>query len=180
MGQDSKPKTNRKQLIGVVIAGFVTIFVFCGAFFISITNSASSSGTRPPRPTKTSVPTATASPTWEEWREQSEQIPYKTLFRYAEDNVGGIFHFRGRVIQVREQGAGDAIMRIGVVQNGDSLWSSDVVYVRYRNMTTRILEDDIVAFVGEMKGLKTYNTVIGSVTVPELEVLSLIIESESQ
>ena len=71
-------------------------------------------------------------------------------------------------------------MRVGVVQNGDSLWSSDVVYVRYRNMTTRILEDDIVAFVGEMKGLKTYNTVIGSVTVPELEVLSLIIESESQ
>ena len=38
-----------------------------------------------------------------------------------------------------------------------------------------------LAFVGEMKGLKTYKTIMGaSVTIPELEVLSLIIESESK
>jgi hypothetical protein len=72
-------------------------------------------------------------------------------------------------------------MRISVNQDTFGLWSADVVYVRYRNMTTRILEDDIVAFVGEMKGLKTYKTIVGaSVTIPELEVLSLIIESESK
>ena len=89
--------------------------------------------------------------------------------------------FRGKVIQVREQGEGDAIMRIGVTQDSIGLWSADVVYVRYRNMTTRVLEDDIVAFVGEMKGLKTYKTIMGgSVTIPEFEVFSLIIESESQ
>ena len=181
MEQESKPKTNRKQLFGVIVAGFVTLFVFCGAFFFSLSESSTGSSSRTSRPTKTPLPTATATPTWEEWKEHAEEIPYKTLYRYAEDNVGKLVFFRGKVIEVREQGDRDAIMRIGVTQDSIGLWSADVVYVRYRNMTTRILEDDIVAFVGKMKGLKTYKSIMGgSVTIPELEVLSLIIESESQ
>ena len=165
----------------MIVAGLVTLFVFCGAFFFSLPGTSTGSSPRTSRPTKTPLPTATATPTWEEWKEQAEEIPYKTLYRYAEDNVGKLVFFRGKVIQVREQGEGDAIMRIGVTQDSIGLWSADVVYVRYRNMTTRVLEDDIVAFVGEMKGLKTYKTIMGgSVTIPEFEVFSLIIESESQ
>ena len=46
----------------------------------------------------------------------------------------------------------------------------DTVYVEYISLDDsmpRVLEDDIVTFYGEYKGLKTYTTIFGgSVTIP--------------
>ena len=49
-------------------------------------------------------------------------------------------------------------------------------------MTTPLsayFEDDVIAFVGRMNGTITYESVLGGdITIPDITVLSLIIETE--
>ena len=52
-------------------------------------------------------------------------------------------------------------------------------FLRYDDAPVRILDDDIIAFVGRMNGTLTYESVMGgNITIPDITVLHLIIESE--
>ena len=105
------------------------------------------------------------------------RFPTETLFRYAEQNEGKRVFYRGEVVQVIED-QGDFQLRVNVTPGDYGFWS-DTVFLRDADAPVRILEYDIIAFVGRMNGTFTYETVMGGkVTIPDITVVSLIIESE--
>ena len=95
----------------------------------------------------------------------------------AEDHKGKQVYYRGQVLQVIEKRE-DFQLRVNVTLGEYGRWS-DTVFVRYYDAPVRILEDDIIAFVGRMNGTVTYKSVMGgNVTTPDITALPLIIESE--
>ena len=129
------------------------------------------------RPTSTATPTPGPTPTWDEWKKSAEEIPYEELFRYAEDHEGKRVYYRGKVVQVLES-RGDFQLRVNVTSGEYGLWD-DTVFVRYDDPPVRILEEDIIEFVGRMNGTVTYESVLGGeITIPDITVLSLKIETE--
>ena len=59
------------------------------------------------------------------------------------------------------------VLRVNVTNNG--YYYTDTIYVTYfaDEDDARLLEDDVVVMYGELKGEKTYETVMGSsVTIP--------------
>ena len=104
-------------------------------------------------------------------------MPYKTLFRYAEDNTGKLVYYEAKVAQVIE-GRGGFQMRVNITPVGLGLWD-DTVFLHYADPPVRVLEGDLIEFVGRMRGTITYESFMGAnITVPELTVLSLTINSE--
>ena len=73
---------------------------------------------------------------------------------------------------------GDFQLRVNVTSDEYGLWS-DTVFLRYDDAPVRILENDIIEFVGRMEGTITYESVMGGdVIIPDITVLVLIIESD--
>lgn len=93
---------------------------------------------------------------------------YEDVARDPDYYIGCMAAFRGEVIQVVE--SGDSVMiRMDVTYTG--YYWQDTVYVEYtrKEGESRILEGDIIVVYGEMNGLKTYVTVLGSqVSIPYL------------
>lgn len=92
-----------------------------------------------------------------------ESFDYKAIARNPDNYKGVQCVFTGKVIQVKESGK-KVIFRINVTKDKLGLWD-DTVYVEYTRTSDtekRVLEDDIVKFYGELNGLKTYTTVLGS------------------
>lgn len=101
-----------------------------------------------------------------------KSVSYDSLARDPEKYKGKLVKFYGRVVQVQES---DSILyysvyRINVGNDGYGYYD-DTVYVTYDSSksSSRILEDDMVTFYGEYKGLTTYETVMGaSITIPHV------------
>ena len=98
---------------------------------------------------------------------------YQEIARNPEKYEGKYMKFTGKVIQVQEAESFlyYSVYRISVTNKGYGYYD-DTVYVSCDNYGEgdRILEDDIVTFYGECKGVKTYETVMGaSVTIPWVE-----------
>ena len=146
------------------------MFLF-GAVFVIIVTDRSETPPLQPRPT----PTPTAM--WAELRAAAQTIPYRNLFRYADDHAGKLVYYRGEVVQVIED-RDDFQLRVHVTLDDYGRWS-DIVFVRWNNAPVRILEDDIIEFVGRVNGTVTYKSVLGgNVVIPDVTALDLIIESE--
>ena len=98
----------------------------------------------------------------------AKTITYDDLFRNNEQHIGNRVKFRGKIVQVLE-GLGDRFeMRVNVTWTG-FLWE-DTVYVHYRG--PRLLEDDLIDFVGSVDGLVTYESIFGAqITIPEITIL---------
>ena len=102
---------------------------------------------------------------------------YKTLFRYAEDNTGKLVYYEAKVAQVIES-RGGLQLRVNVTPGGLGLWT-DTVFLRYADPPVRVLEGDLIEFIGRMNGTITYESVMGAdITIPDITVLSLTINSE--
>lgn len=158
-----------RTLTIVIIVLAAIPFILFGMF------SAGENGRSRPSPTVTPTPGPT--PTWAQWKESAEEIPYDDLFRYSEDHEGKRVYYQGSVIQVMER-QGHARLRVNVTPAGFGLYS-DTVYLRYADPPVRVLEGDLIEFVGRMNGTYTYESVMGAdITIPDLTVLSLIINSE--
>ena len=114
-------------------------------------------------------------------REGVDQIDWETLFRYNEEHVGKSVAFKGKVLQVLQGDdatEGDVALRVAVTRSSYGSWD-DAVMLLYRSPPIRILEDDIVEFVAEVKGLYTYEALFGNdITVPLLEVVQLRLVEE--
>ncbi len=159
-----------QTLGGLVVIGVIVFFALRGGrtllnrYFPSVF----------PPPVVTPAPTPTLKQ-WQTLQASSHQIPYATLFRYAEQHEGKQVYYRGKVIQVIEQN-GNYQLRVNVTSDNNGWWS-DTVLLRYWGAPVRILEDDIVAFVGTMNGTVTYESVLGGeITIPYISVVALKIE----
>lgn len=155
------------KLVGLIALVFVGMRVLASLYSSSPGASSSSPPTRTPGPT----------PTWEQWQEKAVEIPYDDLFRYAEKHEGKLVFYRGKVIQVIEE-QGDFQLRVNVTKS-DYGWD-DTLFLRHDDAPVRILEDDVIAFVGHMNGTVSYKTVMGNkVTIPDITARSLIVKDEN-
>ncbi len=98
-----------------------------------------------------------------------DNLTYDELFRNNEEYVGKLVLYKGEVVQVLGS-SGDWAFRIAVTEEGEYYtYYTDVVYVDY-DRTERFLERDIVEFIGEIKGLTSYKSIMGApVEIPRIE-----------
>lgn len=96
---------------------------------------------------------------------------YEELFRNNSQYAGKIVHYVGKVVQTQEDSSNSYTMRANVTEKEYGLWEDDV-FLNYQG--NRVLEDEIVEFWGEVKGVRKYTTVLGaSRSIPEITVLRL-------
>jgi hypothetical protein len=96
-------------------------------------------------------------------------LSYDDLFRNNETHVGKSVGFVGQVLQVIDGGEGKYQLRVNVTNSG-FFWT-DTVFVRYSG--SRLLENDIIEFVGVVRGLLTYDAILGNkVTIPDVEAVN--------
>ena len=120
-----------------------------------------------PGPTWTPEPTPMA--TFEEQKAASALLSYDDLFRNNEEHIGKMVWYTGKVIQVIEGDGDEYQLRVNVTE-GEIFWD-DTVYLQYSG--PRLLEDDIIEFVGRVNGLITYEAVMGNeVTIPAIRVIA--------
>ena len=141
------------------------------ALLILVSVLACSNGTASPPQASTQKPAPTPTPTasFEQLKEVSEQISYDDLFRNNENHVGKQVWFKGKIIQVIEDGKDEYQLRANVTPDG-TFWD-DTVFLSYEG--PRLLEDDLIEFIGKVEGLVTYEAVLGQeITIPALSVLT--------
>lgn len=92
---------------------------------------------------------------------------FDQVARNPDDYDGKMAQFRGKVIQVMQDG--DLYnYRLNVTQGSYGLWS-DTIMVSYETSGNepRILEDDIITVYGKMGGMYSYTSVMGAtITLP--------------
>ena len=110
---------------------------------------------------------------FDELKASADIIEYREWFRNNEQYESEMLYFKGIVIQVM-QDRGDKYNLLILLDEG---FSNDTLYLSdYRGQ--RLLEDDVVEFVGESTGLITYESVGGkTITIPEMKTISLRIVS---
>jgi hypothetical protein len=90
-------------------------------------------------------------------------VSYDALARFPEHYLNSPITGKGKVIQAIDDGD-DVVMRINVTADESRRIFTDTVYVEYRrdSQSRRIVEEDIVEFVGEFRGIKSYRSVMGA------------------
>ena len=88
---------------------------------------------------------------------------YSELARNSNTYSSKNITFKAKVIQVVERSNGNNVYRVTVDSD-----SNCIFYVEYKlpNGASRILEKDIITLKGEYYGIYTYESLLGSVSVP--------------
>lgn len=110
---------------------------------------------------------STVSP--ETYKAQCQDIAYDELARNPDSYKGQYLKFRGKIIQVMDDGSA-VTYRINVTCGEYDIWDDTVlVGYSYKEGDSRFLEDDIVSFYGMSAGLYTYKSTLGgNITIPSV------------
>ena len=101
-------------------------------------------------------------------KELATEISYDDLFRNNEKYVGAVVYYLGQVIQVLTGEQDNFQLRVNVTR-GEYSWD-DPVFLSYSG--PRLLDGDILEFVGEVNGLVNYEAIFGNqVTIPVMTVI---------
>ena len=139
-------------------------------------NSDTVISTPAPQPTATPIPTPSPTPTFEELKADSELVPYNNLFRNNEEHIGKRVWYQAQVVQVIEKGRDKYELRVDVTR-GDYFWEN-TVFLFYSG--SRLLEEDIIEFVGIVEELVTYEAIFGNdVTIPAIRVIDSRLVAEA-
>ena len=116
-------------------------------------------------PTASAVPTPVL--TFAELKANASIVTYEELYRNNETYQGDLVYLKGEVIQVLTEGNSDSyVLRVSITKS--TFGYDDPVLVHYTG-PVRPLDDDIVELVGNVKGLRTYESVLGGqITIPEI------------
>ena len=112
----------------------------------------------------------------DEYKASAVEIDYETLARNPEQMKGQRVKLSGKVFQVFESGRST---QIHLHMNRAEFGWRDSVYVFYDRPkgADRILEDDMITIWGDVKGLQTLQTILGSeITVPSVTARYVEIE----
>ena len=105
---------------------------------------------------------------WNTLKNSAERVSYDELFRNNERWEGKQVYYEGKIIQVIEDSGNKYQFRANVTK-GEYSWDDDV-FLRYSG--DRLLEDDIIEFVGRVNGLLTYESIFGQkITIPDITVI---------
>ena len=130
---------------------------------------------------RTPRPTRSPTPTWQEWKKSAEEIPYKTLVRYAEQHKGTLVYYRGSVEDVFKRRR-QYQLSVDVTPDNKYDWDA-TAFLRYKAVSGNVHFGDIIAFVGRMNGTVSFSSVMGGDvdgTALDITVLALVIESEQE
>jgi len=103
-----------------------------------------------------------------EIREQAREIPYDELARYPSSYRGSPVIHDGKIVQK----ISNTTFRVNITKGSYGIWS-DTVYVRLYGKASdvRLLEDDIIVFIGLAQGEITYESILGQmITIPRIDV----------
>ena len=101
----------------------------------------------------------------EEIKKAASPVLYDDLMRHNENYIGKIVYYRGEVRQVSHNYGNKYFLRVATKDSFDN-----VIWVNYEG--ERLLEDDIIDVWAKVKGLKTYEAILGNkITIPELDSL---------
>ena len=160
LAKDFHPAWTRSVLVSVIVLASLTIS--CESEWGEVIAPAN---------TPTPVPSLT------ELKSGANRVTYEDLFRYNERYVGQSVYYRGEIIQVLEGPNETYTIRANVTEGAYGLWTDDLLLLYRRGDGVRVLEDDIIQFVGTVTGLHQYETILGGQrTVPLIEVLRLTVE----
>lgn len=99
-----------------------------------------------------------------------ETVGYSELFRNIDEHTGKSLRFNGKVIQVVDYGQNRYQLRVNITQ-GQFGWT-DTILVDH--VGVRVIEDDLIKFVGNIEGATTYTAVLlNQVTIPHVAALWL-------
>lgn len=105
---------------------------------------------------------------------------YKDIARNPDKYYGKRAKFKGEVVQVIE-GYLDITLRVDVTKGKYGIYTDTmyVVYTPKSSTESRILEDDIITIYGELAGIESYETVMGSkVSIPRIDAEYITINSK--
>ena len=106
------------------------------------------------------------------FKDSCKSIEYREFSRNSESYKGTHVYFKGEVIQVVDQDAKGAELRVNVTAEGTYYtYYTDTIYVAYDNSdeinVSKILEDDIIEIWGIAAGDYSYTSIFGSkITLP--------------
>ena len=128
--------------------------------------------TATPMPTNTPMPMPTPTSTltpFEELKAEAIKLSYDDLFRNNEQHIGKKVWLTAKIIQVIEIDSDEFQLRAKITEN-EGFWD-DTVFLQYSG--PRLLEDDIIEFVGSVYGLITYESISGQeITIPAITFTS--------
>ena len=101
----------------------------------------------------------------EEYRAECKVFLYEDIFRNPDTYNKELAKFTGEVFQVMRDG-NDLRLLVNVTKTAYGY--EDTIYVYYDvSGKTNILEGDIITIYGELRGLETYESVLGTqITIP--------------
>ena len=98
---------------------------------------------------------------------------YDTLFKGIEQYQGKVVHITGQVLQAQSDDS-RYILRVATIPTVFGIYTDGVYWINYDGSQGRVRDTDLVDVYGEVVGLRSYETVLGSsMTIPELRSLHL-------
>ena len=171
--QQTPEQPNKSQScftkIVFAVGGLIAIFVVLAIFG----SQAQNNGRRALVSTSsfsTITPAPVATLTFGQWENKAESISYDTLARLTSQYKGRLISFRGRVALVPM--ATDDYVELWVYVSRNKVtgsWNKNKMVLIYRDPPIRVLEEDMISFVGEVDG-------VGSDQAPKLQIVALEIE----
>ncbi len=161
-----------RVILGCTLLVLVLLVVLSAAVSGVVDRETGVASPEPPPPTPI---------TWEEARSQSRVVGYREWFRSWGAYQGTALYFRGQVKQVIDEGSTDqatfSSLRVDVLptEYGQYL-GRGIIYLHglVAPRGVRILDDDLIEFVGIAEAPLTYQTTLGaSITVPAMKMVAL-------
>ena len=113
-------------------------------------------------------------------RNNARRLDYATIARDPTAYIGQTLAMRGKVVQVLQSGI-DVTLRVNVTKDPRNDYWNDTVLVAYRRYTPdekRFLDNDIIQFYGEYRGITEYKAVLGQpIQIPT--IIASIVENET-
>ena len=175
------PKSTRSgggfKWVAIGCGGLIGLFALI-VIIAAIASGSSSDSRSSGRSAVARGPSPTPVPPFAELVDSALRVTYDDLFRYNERYVGESVYYRGQVNQVVEQGFEIYLIQVYLTEGVYGGLTDDIFVVYKRGDGVRVLEDDIIEFVGRVTGLFQYKTVMGAQrTVPELQAIRLRVQN---
>lgn len=149
----------------------VETFVIIGVFLLFVLIIIGGRSPSAPEVTGTASPTVSTAVSVDELRANAVKLTYDDIARYPDVHYGKSVVYTGKVVQK----VSDTQYRISITETDLGLWKDTVyVFLRESARNSRILEDDIVEFVGVLRGEQTYRSIFNQrITIPRIDVYEI-------
>jgi hypothetical protein len=111
-------------------------------------------------------------------RKETVKLSYDDLARYPDEHKGKAVKYQGKIVQK----AGDTVLRVDITRGEYGLWKNTVwIDLKGQAKEAKILEDDVIEFVGITNGTRTYEAIFGNtVTIPRMTAYEITLLSKAE